>query len=181
MKVSDSDILYEDLKKGWTVCPNFSIDISENGKWLSEIIPSCPFDVEQGGNVRKIEEAESPYDCAIVCIVLKYNDFIEELKKVINNYKFDEFYSVGNCLNFKDLIDSWLDYQSIIINVSVSAAKYRISDLKKDTEKFLRDVIPQDAVLGLRELATTLSIKSLIVKDSLRMDLCKFESQCKHL
>jgi len=43
---------------------------------------------------------------------------------------------------------------SFLINITVSAAKYRISYLKKDTEKFLRDGIPQEEVLELRELAT---------------------------
>jgi hypothetical protein len=45
---------------------------------------------------------------------------------------------------------------SFLINITVSAAKYRISYLKKDTEKFLRDGIPQEEVLELRELATSI-------------------------
>lgn len=152
--VTDSGLYYEDENNSVIACPNFGVDISENGKWLSEIIPACPFDIEQGGNIRKSEEAESAYCCAIVCIVLKDEDFSNELKELCLDYNFSEFDSRGSNGSFKSLLDSWLDLQSISINISVSAAKYRISNLKKDTEMFLRDGIPLDEVIGLRELAT---------------------------
>lgn len=140
-------------------CPNFSISVSDNGKWLSDVLPPCPFDIEQGGNLRKAEETESAYYCAIVCLVLKDNVFLDEINTTIKNYNFSEMDAYPDHLNFKDLLGSWLDLQSYLINISVSAAKYRISDLKKDTEKFLRDGIPQEEVLELRELAT--SIKNI--------------------
>lgn len=35
-------------------------------------------------------------------------------------------------VNFKNLLNGWLDLQSVTINVTVSAAKYKISDLKKN-------------------------------------------------
>lgn len=149
-KVDDGDYI---------VCPNFSINISENGKWLSDVLPPCPFDIEQGGNLRKAEEAESAYFCAIVCLVLKDKVFLDEITDTIKNYNYTEMDSYPDHLNFKTLLSSWLDLQSVLINISVSAAKYRISDLKKDTEKFLRDGIPQEEVLELRELAT--SIKNI--------------------
>jgi hypothetical protein len=141
------------------ICPNFSINISENGKWLSDLLPPCPFDIEQGGNLRKAEEAESAYFCAIVCLVLKDEIFLNEIHDTIKNYNYSEMDSYADHLNFKSLLNSWLDLQSVLINITVSAAKYRISDLKKDTEMFLRDGIPQEEVLELRELAT--SIKNL--------------------
>ena len=94
-----------------------------------------------------------------MCLVLKDDALKNELITTIKNYNFSEMDGRDGFLNFKNLIDSWLDLQSVIINVAVSAAKSSVSDLKKDTEKFLRDGIPQDAVLELRELAT--SIKNI--------------------
>lgn len=159
IEVTDKGIVAKNDSGDEIMCPNFSVNVSDNGEWLSDVIPPCPFDIEQGGNLRKAEEAESAYFCAVVCLVLKDKIFLDEIYDTIKNYNFSEMDSYPDHKNFKDLLNSWLDLQSYLINISVSAAKYRISDLKKDTEMFLRDGIPQEEVLELRELA--ISIKNL--------------------
>lgn len=159
IEANENGIIAKDELGNEIICPNFSINVSENGKWLSDVLPPCPFDIEQGGNLRKAEEAEAAYFCAIVCLVLKEDVFLEEIYDTIKNYNYSEMDSYPDHINFKTLLNNWLDLQSVLINITVSAAKYRISDLKKDTEKFLRDGIPQEEVLELRELAT--SIKNL--------------------
>jgi hypothetical protein len=49
-------------------------------------------------------------------------------------------------MNFKELINNWLAFQSMTINVDISAARYRIFDAKKDTENFLRNGMSNDDV-----------------------------------
>lgn len=53
---------------------------------------------------------------------------------------------------FRDLLISWQDLQSVIINILISACKFRISDVKKDIEKFLRDGITDLEAAELREM-----------------------------
>lgn len=55
---------------------------------------------------------------------------------------------------FKDLLTEWLDLQSTLIIVSVSAGKYKISSVEKDTEKFLHEGSKDDLVTELRNLST---------------------------
>lgn len=137
-------------------CPNFAINISANGEWLSSKLPDVPFDVEQSGNIRKSIESESAYCCCIVALVLNDPSFFDELDEVIKGYDFHVMNSKGDAKNFKDLLTTWQDLQSNIIGVCISAAKYKISSLKKDIEKFLRSGIPDDLVVELRSLDITI-------------------------
>lgn len=96
-----------------------------SGQQLSSKIPSVTFDVEQGGNLRKTEEAECAYYCCIVYLVLKDQDFKTELEEVIKNYDFVKMTSLSGKKNFKDLLAEWQDLQSIVINVSISTMSKR--------------------------------------------------------
>lgn len=53
---------------------------------------------------------------------------------------------------FKQLLEELQDLQSYAVNVVVSAAKFKISSLKKDTSKYLRDGMPKEVVVELRTL-----------------------------
>jgi hypothetical protein len=53
---------------------------------------------------------------------------------------------------FRELLNSWQDLQSVVINIIVSATKFKISFFKKDIEKFLRDGISEEEVAELRDL-----------------------------
>ena len=61
--------------------------------------------------------------------------------------------------NFLNLLVKWQNLQSTIINIIVSAAKYSISDQKKDSEQYLKEGLLQEEKDALRDLA--LSIKSI--------------------
>lgn len=151
----DNEGIFFETEKGERVeCPNFATNISENGIWLSSQLPDIPFDIEQSGNVRKSSEAEAAYICVIVSLVLNKGEFNQELDELIKNYDFKEMDGKEGegKKNFGDLLAEWQSLQSTVINVCVSAAKYRISDFKKDIEKFLRDGIPNDVVVELRGL-----------------------------
>lgn len=54
--------------------------------------------------------------------------------------------------SFRSILSDWQDLQSEIINIIVSACKYKISDFKKDVEKFLRDGILESEAVELRAL-----------------------------
>lgn len=150
--IEDGKLCAKDDEGQLIECPNYSFNLHADGKWLSNSVPPVPFDVDQNGNIRKGEEAEAAYCCIIVTLVLKDSVFSKELDEVINDYDFREMDGNIKGNNFKKLLSSWLDLQSSLVNVSVSAAKYNISNLKKDSQKFLRDGISEEAQAGLRNL-----------------------------
>jgi hypothetical protein len=134
-------------------CPEMYSSISEKGEWISSKLPPITFDIDQSGNVRKSEESESMYICAQVAHILSGDEFLYEFKQVANDYNFDEMAgrsTEGN--TFRTLLESWQSYQSVIINVLVSASKFKISSSKKDAEKFLKDGIGTSKEAELRDL-----------------------------
>lgn len=50
--------------------PNFGINGLESLKYLSNLIHDCPFDIDQGGNLKKSEEAKPAYNLSVVSYVL---------------------------------------------------------------------------------------------------------------
>jgi hypothetical protein len=84
---------------------------------------------------------------------MKEQSFRDELNNLVKNYNFEQMSGRSSEeLGFRELLKSWQSYQSVIINVIVSAAKYKISDTKKDTEKFLKDGIQDSMAAELRDL-----------------------------
>lgn len=154
LSLKDDGLFYSTEAGDLEKCPTFGANISDDGRWLSSKIPSVSFDVDQGGNLRKGEEAEAAYCCAIVCLVVSDEIFSIELDSVINNYNYTTFDGLEGGSNFKELLTSWQNLQSVTVNVCVSAAKYNITDIKKDTEMFLRTGIQEDLVIELRSLDT---------------------------
>lgn len=133
-------------------CPSYGINLQADGMWLSDKILDISFDIEQNGNVRKADEAQAIYCCLVVCSVLNDEDLKEELKQVITNYDYISMTPKGGFSSFRDLLNTWQELQSILINVSVSAANYKIADLKKDSERFLKDSMSEETSLELRNL-----------------------------
>lgn len=138
-------------------CPNYGLNISADGKWLSDKIPDIGFDIEQNGNLRKAEEAQSAFCCAIVYLVVQDDSYKDNLLSVLNNYDYETMTPRENGKSFVQLLEEWQNYQSTTINIAVSAAKIKISDLKKDSEKFLKDGIPEKETAELRDLSDQIS------------------------
>jgi len=138
--------------------PDHELGIFECSGWLSDKIPSPPFDVDQGGNLRKAVEAESLYCCALISAILKSSYFDEEFNEVRKGYDYESMNNPSNNTTYKGLLESWQAEQSFIINVIISAAKYKISNIKKDIEKFLKDGLNNEEVLGLSDLDINISI-----------------------
>jgi hypothetical protein len=64
---------------------------------------------------------------------------------------------LGKETSFKKLLEKWQSYQSFIIKVAISAAKYKLSDEKKDVSRFLQDGLMEEEVQGLQDLETKIS------------------------
>ena len=146
IKVVDNGLEFTDDSGDTITCPNFSANIADDDAWLSSKIPDLGFDVEQCGNLRKAEEAESIYLCIVIVLILKDELFKNELEDVINNYDYISMSGLKGAKNFKGLLTEWQDLQSTLISVCVSAGKFKISSVKKDTEKFLHDGIPENSL-----------------------------------
>lgn len=149
----DFGIYYHDENNDVVYCPSMSFSLTESGEWLSDKIPPVPFDVEQSGNVRKADEAEALFCLIIICSILKEEEFKIELMEIASNYDFSEMKNLSlDNKNFRELLNEWQELQSIVINIIVSACKFKISFYKKDIEKFLRDGISEEEVAELRDL-----------------------------
>jgi hypothetical protein len=165
----DSDIfgifyINEDNDKVY--CPKMDFSISDSGEWLSDRLPPVPFDVEQSGNVRKSDEAEALYCAIVIAHILKEPIFKEEIRKMAKTYDFTNMKNnIDQEQTFRGLINDWQSQQSVIINIIISACKFRISYFKKDMEKFLRDGISEEEVVGLRELQAVISAKNFAYSD----------------
>lgn len=150
----DEDGLYYFDEDGDKIyCPKMNSSISDRGIWLSQKLPEVGFDIDQNGNIRKADEAEALYCCIMVAHILDENEFKQELKNIAKDYDFKEMKSnteKGIC--FRELLNDWQSLQSVTLNVIVSASKFKISDNKKDSEKFLKDGIPESAAGELRDL-----------------------------
>jgi hypothetical protein len=126
--VSNNTICYVNDDGDEVKCPFVDSDVSGSGEWLSDHIPSPDFDVAQNGNVRKSDEAESYFICAIICVIIKDDAFTSELKSAIAEYDFEMMAPSTGVVSFVSLLSDWQDLQSTIINVIISAAKFSISN-----------------------------------------------------
>jgi hypothetical protein len=156
-KLTDRGLVFKNDDGDDEECVNYGINITADGKWLSSKIDPVSFDIEQDGNLRKAGEAQAAYCLCIIYCVLSDEILKTEIESLVDNYDFVKMVSIDNKLNFIQLLERYQDLQSTSINISVSAAKYNISNIKKDSEKFLKENIPEDRINGLRELNTAIS------------------------
>jgi hypothetical protein len=149
----EDGLYYFDQNNEKAYCPQMKTSISDRGVWLSQQLPEVGFDIDQNGNVRKADESEALFCCIQVAHILKENEFKDELIEISKQYDFKEMKSnVEGGITFRELLNDWQSLQSVTLNVIVSAAKFKISDNKKDSEKFLKDGIPETAAGELRDL-----------------------------
>lgn len=134
-------------------CPEMKTSIAEKGEWVSSKLPPIEFDIDQSGNVRKADESEAMYICVQVATIIKEKGFKDELESLIKCYNFEQMCGRDDDeLTFRNLLKSWQSLQSVIINILVSASKFKISYTKKDTEKFLKDGLETSTAAELRDL-----------------------------
>lgn len=150
----DREGLYFQSENGDKIyCPKMLTSISEKGEWISDKLPNVCFDIEQSGNVRKADEAEALFCLINVSMILKEDSFKEEVRNFASSYDFNNMKPISDEeKTFRNLLNDWQELQSSIINILISACKYRLSDFKKDSEKFLKDGISELEVIELRDL-----------------------------
>ena len=90
---NDDGLSFKDENGDVRMCPNSGTSISHDGEWLSERLPDISFDINQDGNLRKSEEAQSAYCLAMVNMVLSNEQFTSEFENGINSYDFITFFS----------------------------------------------------------------------------------------
>lgn len=151
-------LFYYDELNDKVYCPNVLTSISDQGDWLSDKLPSIGFDIDQNGNVRKASEAEALYCCLQVAHIIKDEVFKIELEDVAKAYNFVDMKSLNDTLSFRELLNSWQNLQSVIINIIISASKFRISNEKKSSEKYLKDGIKESEVAELRDLESKIKL-----------------------
>lgn len=157
--IHNNNLCYKDENGDIICCPYIETNVSDAGYWLSDKIPPPSFDILQSGNLRKADESESCYICCVIASVLNDDVFLTEIKDLISTYNFNEMGDVTKGKSFNLLLVEWLDLQSVIISIIVSACKYAISSQKKDSEQFLRNGLEKAELDALRDLA--LKIKSV--------------------
>lgn len=150
----DFGVYYMNEEGDKTYCPEMKTSISDKGEWLSDKIPNINFDIDQSGNVRKADEAEALFCAIVVANVLREDSFKDELLMIAKQYDFENMKNIegDESQTLRSLLNDWQNLQSIIINIIISACKYRIFDFKKDGEKFLKDGISEKEVAELRDL-----------------------------
>ena len=120
-------------------------------KWLSTKLEPPSFDVFQNDNVRKANEAQQCYVATNIMKILKDENYSEEYYAVLKSYDFDTFSNNSN-VSWSDLVTSWSQDNSMIINIIISASKYNIMTLKKDEQDFVRSGLPEKEATGISEL-----------------------------
>jgi len=153
IEFDDDGLFFYDENNNKIYCPKMLTSISDRGEWLSDKIPFVEFDIDQNGNVRKADEAEALFCCICVSNILKEKSMKEEVLDLSKNYDFENMkpISIGS-LTFRMLLNEWQGLQSVVINILIAACKYRIQDVKKDIEKFLKDGLSSTQAAELREI-----------------------------
>jgi len=89
-------------------------------EWLSSKLPFLSFNRVQGKNIRKDSKAQNLDITANVKVILDDKNYSVEFNFVFDRYDFNTFANLnGN--TFLNLIPEWLQENSMIINIIISA------------------------------------------------------------
>lgn len=156
-KITDEGLVYTNSDGIDVKCPDYNLNTTADGIWLSEKIMPVTFDIEQSGNLRKASEAQAAYCLSTIYCVLGDDAIKLEIEEIINNYDYSNMSPFNGFMSFTQLLEVYQGLQSIAINICIAASKYKIADIKKDSEKYLKEDIPEERIAGLRELDTSIS------------------------
>lgn len=125
----DNDTLqYIDANGVTQNAPDLSIGITESALWLCDLLPTPAIDFEQGGSLRKSEEAKALY--TITCIGVVMQKFKEDIIEKFKAYNFKIMSFENNEFEFDTMVgylNTYLNLNSIRINAIVSSAAIQIS------------------------------------------------------
>lgn len=143
-------------------CPDIVNGITDARDWISECLPSVPFDIEQGGNVRRAAEAENIYKCTLVAGILK-DVFLEGFNRILANYDFKNLKSSNtDGEDFSKLIKRWQNLQNLTVRIIVSGANYKISSEKKSDIGFVIGTLTKEETIGV--VSIRIAVKNVIRK-----------------
>lgn len=125
--------------------------ITKGGEWLSSKLPSPPFDVFQGDNLRKSQEAQNVFIASNIKSILNDELYTEEFNEVLNDYDFTSMRNI-NGLSFTGLVLEWSKENSILLNIIISASKYVLVEHKKDEQSFIGSLLPREEATGISEI-----------------------------
>ena len=140
------------------IAEDSGFSITNDGKWLFNLIPYSPFDTDMGGKTCKVSETVVAQCLCIISLVMNDGMIPQEIEFIIQVGDFAKMSAIKlTGSNFKTLLDTYLSLQLPPINVIVSAAKFKVGERKKLFEKFLIDGIPDDLRIKLRKLKSNIS------------------------
>jgi hypothetical protein len=119
------------LDKGEKIyIPEMAATISLKGEWLSDYLPDINFDIEQSGNVRAAQEAESMYTVSVIANILKDDLYKQEVNEVASSYDFIYMKPLRDTKSFSSLLNEWRS-EGVTVGIIISACKFKISNTKK--------------------------------------------------
>lgn len=157
---SSGKLFYIDEKGDYHYCPEIHEGVSSSRDWISDSLPMIPFDINQGGNLRKSIEAENMYRCTLIAGIIK-GSFLLQFNKCCEGYDFRDMRAKDLYgLNFTQLLTKWQDLQNFTIRIIVSGANYKISAEKNLEVGFLIGSLNKDETLGVISIRDR--VKSII-------------------
>jgi hypothetical protein len=136
--------------------------MSLSSEWICEYLPEVFIDIDQGGNLRKSDEAESCYKLCAIGYVLK--DFIPKIMEFIEGYDFETMSFIDDTYSksLKKHLQYFQDMNSSRVNAIISAASLKISSYKEKNESFYIGLLKPNEISELSTLSR--NIKAVIAK-----------------
>lgn len=139
--------------------PDLSEGTSISSSWIVDYLPDVCIDIDQGGNVRKGDEAESCYK--ILCIGYVLKDFKNEIIDCFKAYDYDRMVMKdGSRFNsFNYVLQYFQNFNSVRINSIVSAASLKMSMYKEKNESYYTGLLDSEEIIKLSTLSRELKAK----------------------
>jgi hypothetical protein len=139
--------------------PDLSEGMSTSANWLVDHLPDLIFDIDQGGNVRKGDEAEACYK--LLCLGYVLGDYKEEIIDHFKNYDYDKMVMKdGKIYNsFNQVLQFYQNLNSQRINCIISAASLKMSMFKEKSESYYTGMLELNETIKLSTLSREIKSK----------------------
>jgi hypothetical protein len=155
LQYTDGDEVYN--------CPRMRDGLSAGKEWISDKIPSCPFQTYFDGNLRKQLEAESLFTCIVLSSIFK-EPYSSEFDVFCKSYDFGLMSGVDKESSFFNLQKNWQEAaNSSAFNLVVYSVNKRLTEQKKEDFSSFTKELDLDSQIGLGEL---IQLKKNIFFDS---------------
>jgi len=154
------ELFVKTVDGGKIKAPDLSDGLSVSSEWLIEYLPNLTIDIDQGGNVRKGDEAESCYK--LLCLGFVIPEYKDEIIQFFKNYDYEKMVPIGADMlgGFTKQVQEYQNINSVRVSSVFSAASIKISLYKEKNELFYTGQLDAKETLKLSILSR--EIKSLI-------------------